>query len=161
MFKQLNFPILVIHPAIGRSNVAGRQLAALFDAIASEGLQVLGAEQLEEGRLIAEAHRGLSCILFTPEALSDINEVQALFEAAHCRSPELPIMALTTRQTIDPELLSALRELHQIRGIIYLFEDTLPFIAGQIARTARSYLGQLLPPFFKALLDYSSRASYS
>lgn len=161
MFKQLNFPILVIHPAIGQTNVAGRQLAALFDAIASEGLQVLGAEQLEEGRLIAEAHRGLSCILFTPEVLSDINEVQALFEAAHCRSPELPIMALTTRQTIDPELLSALRELHQIRGIIYLFEDTLPFIAGQIARTARSYLGQLLPPFFKALLEYSSRASYS
>ena len=29
MFKQLNFPILVIHPAIGQNNVAGRQLAAL------------------------------------------------------------------------------------------------------------------------------------
>ena len=161
MFKQLNFPILIIHPAIGQSNVAGRQLAALIDAISSEGFQVLGAEQLEEGKLIAEAHRGLSCILFTPEAQSDLSQVETLFNAAHSRSPELPIMALSTRQTIDPELLSALRELHQIRGIIYLFEDTLPFIAGQIARTARSYLGQLLPPFFKALLEYSSRASYS
>ena len=161
MFKQLNFPILVIHPAIGQNNVAGRQLAALLEALGNEGFEVLGAEQLEEGRLIAEAHRGLACILFTPEALSKINDVEALFDAAHSRSPELPIMAITTRQTIDPEQLGALRELHQIRGIIYLFEDTLPFIAGQVARTARSYLAQLLPPFFKALLEYSSRASYS
>ncbi|UJJ31757.1 Orn/Lys/Arg family decarboxylase [Halopseudomonas maritima] len=161
MFKQLNFPILLIHPAIGQNNVAGRQLDALFQALGSEGFEVLGAEQLEEGRLIAEAHRGLSCILFTPEAVPDLSEVEALFSAAHCRSPELPIMALSTRQSIDPERLSALRELHQIRGIIYLFEDTLPFIAGQIARTARSYLSQLLPPFFKALLDYTGRASYS
>ncbi|HCL41421.1 MAG TPA: lysine decarboxylase, partial [Pseudomonas sp.] len=161
MFKQLNFPILLIHPAIGQNNVAGRQLEALFQALDDDGFEVLGAEHLEEGRLIAEAHRGLSCILFTPEAVPDLQEVEALFSAAHSRSPELPIMALSTRQSIDPELLSALRELHQIRGIIYLFEDTLPFIAGQIARTARSYLAQLLPPFFKALLDYTGRASYS
>ena len=109
MFKQLNFPILVIHPAIGQNNVAGRQLAALLEALGNEGFEVLGAEQLEEGRLIAEAHRGLACILFTPEALSKINDVEALFDAAHSRSPELPIMAITTRQIIDPEQLGALR----------------------------------------------------
>jgi arginine decarboxylase len=37
----------------------------------------------------------------------------------------------------------------------------MAFIAGQIARTAQACLGNLLPPFFKALLDYTGRASYS
>lgn len=161
MFKHLHFPILVINPHIGKDDVAGTQLADLFKALRQEGLEVLATASIDEGRLIAEAHRGLSCILFTADAADDLEPIRALFEAAHSRSPELPIMALTTRQNLDNTQLAELRELHQLRGIIYLFEDTLPFIAGQIARTARSYLSNLLPPFFKALLDYTGRASYS
>jgi arginine decarboxylase len=161
MFKHLHFPILIINPHIGRQDVAGSQLAELFKALKQEGFEVLATASIEEGRMIAEAHRGLSCILFTADQEEDLEQVKALFLAAHSRSPELPIMALSTRQSLDNDKLSALRDLHQLRGIIYLFEDTLPFIAGQIARTAQAYLGQLLPPFFKALLDYTGRASYS
>ncbi|AQZ96136.1 Orn/Lys/Arg decarboxylase N-terminal domain-containing protein [Halopseudomonas phragmitis] len=161
MFKHLHFPILVINPHIGQANVAGKQLDDLFSALSQEGFEVLATGSLDEGRLIAEAHRGLSCILFSTDDGNDLAPVQALFEAAHSRSPELPIIALSTRQHLDSHYLSALRDLLQLRGIIYLFEDTLPFIAGQIARTARAYLAQLLPPFFKALLDYTARSSYS
>lgn len=161
MFKHLHFPILVINPHIGKDDVAGTQLAELFKALKQEGVEVLATASIDEGRLIAEAHRGLSCILFTADTADGLAPIRALFEAAHSRSPELPIMALTTRQNLDNAQLAELRELHQLRGIIYLFEDTLPFIAGQIARTARSYLSNLLPPFFKALLDYTGRASYS
>tara|TARA_R110001592_G_scaffold53784_10_gene164928 strand:+ start:8712 stop:10964 length:2253 start_codon:yes stop_codon:yes gene_type:complete len=161
MFKHLHFPILVINPHIGLKDVAGSQLADLFKALESEGFKVLATASVDEGRLIAEAHRGLSCILFTADQEGDLAQVRALFQAAHSRSPELPIMALSTRQNLDNDKLTELRDLHQLRGIIYLFEDTLPFIAGQIARTAQAYLGNLLPPFFKALLDYTGRASYS
>lgn len=161
MFKHLHFPILVINPHIGRQDVAGTQLTELFKGLEQEGFEVLGTASTDEGRLIAEAHRGLSCILFTADLEADLAPVRALFEAAHSRSPELPIMALSIQQNLDSAKLAELRNLHQLRGIIYLFEDTLPFIAGQIARTARSYLSQLLPPFFKALMDYTGRASYS
>lgn len=163
MFKHLHFPILVINSDIDRNNVAGQQLAELFKALEQEGFEVLATASLEEGRLVAEAHRGLSCILFTPENHpdGDLGPERRLFDAAHSRSPELPIMALSTTQALDTQLLGRLRDLHQLRGIIYLFEDTMPFIAGQIARTARTYLSQLLPPFFKALLTYTGRASYS
>ena len=163
MFKHLHFPILVINSDIGRTNVAGQQLAELFSALKQEGFEVLGTTSLTEGRLVAEAHRGLSCILFTPDndPEHELEPVRKLFRAAHSRSPELPIMALSTTQALDTLLLSRLRDVHQLRGIIYLFEDTMPFIAGQIARTARAYMSQVLPPFFKALLAYTGRASYS
>src|SRR5690606_41447307 len=102
-----------------------------------------------------------SCTPYPTEyhALGALGPERRLFDAAHSRSPELPIMALSTTQALDTQLLGRLRDLHQLRGIIYLFEDTMPFIAGQIARTARTYLSQLLPPFFKALLTYTGRAS--
>lgn len=161
MFKHLHFPILVINAHAGRQDVASAKLEELFAALRQEGFEVLPTSSIEEGRLIAEAHRGLSCILFTADLEADLAPVRALFLAAHSRSPELPIMALSTRQHLDNTRLVELRDLHQLRGIIYLFEDTIPFIAGQIARTARSYLAQLLPPFFKALLDYTAQASYS
>ena len=98
MFKHLHFPILVINPHIGLKDVAGSQLADLFKALESEGFKVLATASVDEGRLIAEAHRGLSCILFTADQEGDLAQVRALFQAAHSRSPELPIMALSTRQ---------------------------------------------------------------
>jgi arginine decarboxylase len=50
-------------------------------------------------------------------------------------------------------------ELNQLRGILYLFEDTVPFLARQVARAARNYLDGLLP-FFKALV-HTAHSNYS
>ena len=50
--KRVGLMAHLIHPAIGQNNVAGRQLEALFQALDEEGFEVLGAEHLEEGRLI-------------------------------------------------------------------------------------------------------------
>ena len=46
MFKHLHFPILVINSDIGRSNVAGQQLAELFKALEHEGFEVLATSSL-------------------------------------------------------------------------------------------------------------------
>lgn len=52
-------------------------------------------------------------------------------------------------------------ELNQLRGILYLFEDTVPFLARQVARAAHNYLDGLLPPFFKALVQHTAQSNYS
>lgn len=52
-------------------------------------------------------------------------------------------------------------DLNQLRGLLYLFEDTVPFLARQVARAARSYLDKLLPPFFKALVQHTAQSNYS
>ena len=105
MFKQLNFPILLIHPAIGQNNVAGRQLEALFQALDEEGFEVLGAEHLEEGRLIAEAHRGLSCRQGVTSRWTSRGQRQrrSTFSATDPKSmrsrPEAPWVVMATRPT--------------------------------------------------------------
>ena len=55
----------------------------------------------------------------------------------------------------------SMADLHQLRGILYLFEDTVPFLARQVARAARNYLAGLLPPFFRALVEHTAQSNYS
>ncbi|MYV98494.1 Orn/Lys/Arg decarboxylase N-terminal domain-containing protein [Streptomyces sp. SID3343] len=46
-------------------------------------------------------------------------------------------------------------------GYIWPLEDTPSFIAGRVARAARSYLEAVLPPFFKALRHFGDTHEYS
>ena len=63
--------------------------------------------------------------------------------------------------TIENAPAEAMVDLNQLRGILYLFEDTVPFLARQVARAARNYLDCLLPPFFKALVQHTAQSNYS
>ena len=84
-----------------------------------------------------------------------------VMNAVHQRAPGLPIIALgetATMQGTSPKAVQALRNLH---SILYLYEDTVPFLARQIMRAAEDYLENLLPPFFKALTKHVERSAYS
>ena len=63
--------------------------------------------------------------------------------------------------TIENAPAESMADLHQLRGILYLFEDTVPFLARQVARAARNYLAGLLPPFFRALVEHTAQSNYS
>ncbi len=84
-----------------------------------------------------------------------------LIRVARVRAPQLPIFALGERVTIENAPAESMADLHQLRGILYLFEDTVPFLARQVARAARNYLAGLLPPFFRALVEHTAQSNYS
>src|SRR5690606_21837793 len=80
---------------------------------------------------------------------------------ARVRAPQLPIFALGEQVTIENAPAEAMADLNQLRGILYLYEDTVSFLARQVARAAHSYLDGLLPPFFRALVRHTSQSNYS
>jgi arginine decarboxylase len=73
----------------------------------------------------------------------------------------LPIFALGEQVTIENAPVEAMHDLNHLRGILYLYEDTVAFLARQVARAARNYLDGLLPPFFKALVQHTAESNYS
>src|SRR5690606_41382811 len=75
--------------------------------------------------------------------------------------PRLPIFALGEQITIENAPAEAMADLNELRGLLYLFEDTVPFLARQVARAARNYLDGLLPPFFRALVQHTGDSNYS
>ena len=77
----------------------------------------------------------------------------------HERAPGLPIIALGETAALEKGTEAVLDALRHLHSILYLYEDTVPFLARQIMRAASDYLEDLLPPFFKALAHHAAGAT--
>ena len=130
------------------------------------GWKTIVVDNEADAGIVAGAHRGLAAIVFGAEARAGrgrrSKRLVALMDAVHERAPGLPIIALgetaAVQGTVAEGVMQALRNIH---SILYLYEDTVPFLARQIMRAAEDYLENLLPPFFKALTRHAERSAYS
>jgi arginine decarboxylase len=165
MYKDLNFPVLIVHRDIKADTVAGERVRAIAQELAQDGFSIVSTASSAEGRIVASTHHGLACILLAAEGAGEnrrlLQDMLELIRIARRRAPQLPIFALGEQVTIENAPAEAMADLNQLRGILYLFEDTVPFLARQAARAARNYLDGLLPPFFKALVQHTSQSNYS
>lgn len=165
MYKDLKFPVLIVHRDVQADSVAGERVRGIVRELEQDGFATLCTASVREGRIVASSQHGLACVLVAAEGAGDnprlLQDVVELIRAARLRAPQLPIFALGEQITIENAPPEAMAELNQLRGILYLFEDTVPFLARQVARAARGYLDSLLPPFFRALVQHTADAHYS
>ncbi|PTQ73713.1 Orn/Lys/Arg decarboxylase N-terminal domain-containing protein [Pseudomonas sp. GV071] len=165
MYKDLKFPVLIVHRDIKADTVAGDRVREIARELELEGFTIISTASSTEGRIVASTHHGLACILVAAEGAGEnqrlLHDVIELIRAARVRAPQLPIFALGEQVTIENAPAEAMADLNQLRGLLYLFEDTVPFLARQVARAARIYLDGLLPPFFKALVQHTAESNYS
>lgn len=165
MYKDLKFPVLIVHRDIKADTVAGDRVREIARELELEGFTIISTASSTEGRIVASTHHGLACILVAAEGAGEnqrlLHDVIELIRVARVRAPQLPIFALGEQVTIENAPAEAMADLNQLRGLLYLFEDTVPFLARQVARAARNYLDGLLPPFFKALVQHTAESNYS
>ena len=165
MYKNLKFPILIVHRDIKADTVAGDRVRAIARELELDGFSILSSASSAEGRIVASTHHGLSCILVAAEGAGEnrhlMQDMVELIRVARVRAPDLPIFALGEQVTIENAPVEAMHDLNHLRGILYLYEDTVAFLARQVARAARNYLDGLLPPFFKALVQHTAESNYS
>ncbi|MEN0108458.1 MAG: Orn/Lys/Arg decarboxylase N-terminal domain-containing protein, partial [Pseudomonas sp.] len=165
MYKDLKFPVLIVHRDIKADTVAGDRVREIARELELEGFTIISTASSTEGRIVASTHHGLACILVAAEGAGEnqrlLHDVIELIRIARVRAPQLPIFALGEQVTIENAPVEAMADLNHLRGLLYLFEDTVPFLARQVARAARTYLDGLLPPFFKALVQHTAESNYS
>ncbi|MDD1974783.1 MULTISPECIES: Orn/Lys/Arg decarboxylase N-terminal domain-containing protein [Pseudomonas] len=165
MYKDLKFPVLIVHRDIKADTVAGERVRGIAQELARDGFSIVPAVDYDEGRLVASTHHGLACMLIAAQGSADnshwLQNMVELIRLARLRAPHLPIFALGEQVTLENASADVISELNQLRGILYLFEDTVPFLARQVARAAHNYLDGLLPPFFKALVQHTAQSNYS
>ena len=165
MYKDLKFPVLIVHRDIKADTVAGDRVRAIAQELTQDGFSILPTASAAEGRIVASTHHGLACILVAAEGAGEnsrlLQDMVELIRVARVRAPQLPIFALGEQVTIENAPAEAMADLNQLRGILYLYEDTVSFLARQVARAAHNYLEGLLPPFFKALVQHTAQSNYS
>ncbi|MGK8436678.1 Orn/Lys/Arg decarboxylase N-terminal domain-containing protein [Ectopseudomonas hydrolytica] len=165
MYKDLKFPVLIVHRDIKADTVAGDRVRAIAGELEQDGFSILPTASAAEGRIVASTHHGLACILVAAEGAGEnsrlLQDMVELIRVARVRAPQLPIFALGEQVTIENAPAEAMADLNHLRGILYLYEDTVSFLARQVARAAHNYLDGLLPPFFKALVQHTAQSNYS
>lgn len=165
MYKDLKFPVLIVHRDIKADTVAGDRVRAIAQELTQDGFSILPTASAAKGRIVASTHHGLACILVAAEGAGEnsrlLQDMVELIRVARVRAPQLPIFALGEQVTIENAPAEAMADLNHLRGILYLYEDTVSFLARQVARAAHNYLEGLLPPFFKALVQHTAQSNYS
>ena len=128
MYKDLKFPILIVHRDIKADTVAGDRVRGIAQELEQEGFSIFSAVDYAEGRLVASTHHGLACMLIAAEGAGEnthlLQNMVELIRLARLRAPNLPIFALGEQVTLENAPADAMSELNQLRGILYLFEDT-------------------------------------
>lgn len=133
MYKDLKFPVLIVHRDIKADTVAGDRVRAIARELELDGFSILSSASSAEGRIVASTHHGLSCILVAAEGAGEnrhlMQDMVELIRVARVRAPDLPIFALGEQVTIENAPVEAMHDLNHLRGILYLYEDTVAFLA--------------------------------
>ena len=71
MYKDLKFPILIVHRDIKADTVAGDRVRAIARELEQDGFSILPTANAAEGRIVASTHHGLACILVAAEGAGE------------------------------------------------------------------------------------------
>ena len=167
-----SFPILLVDDELNDETAAGRVTRELVDHLRADGTPVLTATDLTDAEQMLSSDATLSGLVIdwdthhggaedpggSPTATLAASRTEALIGKLRVLRPTLPIFVLADRSAVD-ELPAGL--LAQIDGYSWKLEDTPAFVASRIESARRAYLGELLPPFFEALVDFTQNARYS
>lgn len=160
--KILRHRILLVDDDLALNTASGRAALALQRELESNGLEVIAAPGAEDGRSLLYADAGFHAVLVDWTLGNEKDHPHAAAEELirwiRSRFEHLPIFLLT-----DREKATALTEevLRLVSELVWLMEDSAPFVGGRIEAAARTYSSGLLGPMAEALLEFDLVHEYS
>lgn len=159
MLDRQEFPVLLV-TALERRRAAGATLARILDELYALGHRVVQAQTFEDARALVASDPSFACLVLDWSLGGEGGEHQAatVLAAARARSERLPIFLMLER---DELAALPLEVTEAVQECVFVLEDTPAFVAGRIDFAWRRYTDQLLPPYFRTLLEYSETHEYS
>ncbi|NLB01717.1 MAG: lysine decarboxylase [Methanomicrobiales archaeon] len=156
------FPVLIIDDELHSDTAEGRASREIVKELKTDDFIVIEALTARDGVHAFLTHPHASCIVIdwelTPEAADGMLTARDVITLIRERNPKIPIFLNTEKLAISAIPLDVIS---RIDGYIWKLEDTPGFIAGHIKRAAKNYLADVLPPFFRGLMDYVEDYRYS
>lgn len=152
--------------------VSAEQLRRIGKELENRGLELRRAADARDARAMLQTEAGLAAAVVawdlprlpsgTPagEAALPTGGAEVLDRIRH-RFKDLPVFLLMTDSSDHDLEHLPLWVSETVVGYIWPLEDTPAFIAGRVAAAARTYLKEVLPPFFRALRRFDDAHEYS
>ncbi|CNI34224.1 Orn/Lys/Arg family decarboxylase [Yersinia pekkanenii] len=149
--------VLVVDSNIRDFNTAnGRAVNELIIALDDINFNVIAAATFEDGSATVASDASLCCIFvdWTSGGNDDESHSQAfaLLQDIRRRNKSIPVLLMAEHSCINSLSLDTMKLVNEF---VWMHEDTAEFIAARAKALISKYYQQLLPPFTKALLQYT------
>lgn len=128
----------------------------LIAALEAYNFTVISAATFEDGCVTVTSDASLSCIFvdWTSGGNDDDSHSQAhsLLEEIRRRNKGVPVLLMAEHSCIDTLTLDTMK---MVNEFVWMHEDTAEFIAARAHSLIQRYYDQLLPPFTRALFNYT------
>jgi lysine decarboxylase/arginine decarboxylase len=147
--------VLIINDQLESSTAIGRSCRAISKELESRGIEVLWAVTADDARSVIISDPGLNAIL----ADWGMVEHPEIFAAFRKRNADVPVF-LTRDRTAEREVIPR-SVMAAVNEMVFLLEDTAPFIAGRIEAACKRYVSEIAPPMFRDLVRFNNVHEYS
>jgi arginine decarboxylase len=160
---QLHSRVLCVDDDLaGQTSTAGRRVRAIVAALQERGIEVIEALSCDDGVASFQSDAAIHCLLLDwslgKNNKASHDEATDFLRAVRKRSRDVPVFLLADREfagTVSVEVAELADE------FIWTLQDSPGFIANRVSASIDRYLGQLMPPFSRALIEYNRDAEYS
>lgn len=158
--NRLGMFALIIDDELNDQTAVGRALRALAEDLRGRDVQVVEALTPEDAKAIVASDTAIQCVLLDWDFRNDKGHVKSaeIMAQIRTRNANVPIFLVTSRSaasSISTEVMQ------QANDFIWLLEDTTDFIAGRIVAAMHRYRQHVLPPMFRALVQFAQVYEYS
>ena len=152
MLERRQFPVLLV-AGLERKRAAGRTLERIVGELELLGHVVVEAETLSDGRALVASDPSFGCVVLDWGVANDSDEAaaRAVLAAVRTRSERLPVFLMVEQTDLVGVPIDVTES---VQECMLVFEDTPAFVAGRIDFAWRRYVDTLLPPYFRALVDF-------
>ncbi|MDP8170130.1 Orn/Lys/Arg decarboxylase N-terminal domain-containing protein [Pasteurella skyensis] len=150
--------ILFVHRHLEHDGAAGRLVGNIVSELERQNVEVITAITYPEATGFALSDISINMFLIDLDTADKEGEVEELVNVIRKKNAKVPIFLCANHESASK--LSA-GILAKSDDFIWLMEDTPSFIAGRIIVAIDQYTSQLLPPMFKALVDFGNEHAYS
>jgi arginine decarboxylase len=162
--------VLVVDDALRRLDTAvGRAVRGLATELARRGVEVIESISYEDGAAVVASDAGLCAVLvdwgLADGAHGDVDRhgdpgehASRLMGVIRSRNATLPVFLLARGDTGREITIDAMEHADEL---VWVLQDTAEFIVGRVLAAMDRYVDGLLPPFFRALLEYNREQEYT
>ncbi|TDV24802.1 lysine decarboxylase/arginine decarboxylase [Paraburkholderia caballeronis] len=156
------FPMraLLVSNELADDTSAGRAARVLAEDLAERRIDVIRSNSADDARAVLCADASIQCVLLDWDLHDDPEHAGALavLDEARARSATLPVFLLANRHAASSVPADAMEKADDF---IWLYDDSPDFIGGRIAAAIGRYRERVLPPMFRALVEFSQVYEYS
>ncbi|WP_295385899.1 Orn/Lys/Arg decarboxylase N-terminal domain-containing protein [uncultured Thiodictyon sp.] len=150
---------LLVSDTLNQDTALGRRTSELRAELERRQVVMVLSGQADDARAIVGADPALQCLLLDWDLAGDYHTgAMAVLDAARAHNAEMPIFLLADRTSASAIPLAAMQSADDF---IWMLEDTTDFIGGRIVAAIERYRARILPPMFKALVEFSRVYEYS